>query len=232
MVLLTAAMAALSLAIGSAWRRVERQSRLLAETDPLTGIANRRIFYEHLEQLAAVDAQPFAILMLDLDDFKSLNDEYGHQRGDEVLVQVAGILRDNVRAEDLLARYGGEEFIVAMPEASLEEAATVAERLRAAVAESTPTSVSIGCAVRAFGEVPDDVIRRADGLLLEAKRDRQELRLGIPSGRGLTPPATVPVALSAQAPPPKDLAGRESPAESRRRAPRRAPATPAGTPAG
>jgi len=170
MVLLTAAMAALSHATGSAWRRVERQSRLLAETDPLTGIANRRTFYERLEELATVDAQPFAILMLDLDDFKSLNDEHGHQRGDEVLVHVARILRDNVRAEDLLARYGGEEFIVAMPEASVEEAQTVAERLRAAVADSTPTSVSIGCAVRAFGEIPDDVIRRADGLLLEAKR--------------------------------------------------------------
>ena len=170
MVLLTAAMAALSLTTGSAWRRAERQSRLLAETDPLTAIANRRSFYEKLEQLAAAEAQPFAILMLDLDDFKSLNDEHGHQRGDEILVQVARILRDNVRDQDLLARYGGEEFIVAMPGASIEEAQAVAERLRAAVADSTPTSVSIGCAVRAFGEVPDDVIRRADGLLLGAKK--------------------------------------------------------------
>jgi diguanylate cyclase (GGDEF)-like protein len=168
--LLMVAMAALAHTTGSAWRRAERQARVLAETDPLTGIANRRTFYEHLETLALIEAQPFAILMLDLDDFKSLNDQFGHQRGDEVLVQVAGILRDNVRSGDLLARYGGEEFIVAMPGATVEEAHAVAERLRAAVADSTPTSVSIGCAVRAFGDAPDDVIRRADGLLLEAKK--------------------------------------------------------------
>lgn len=170
MVFLTAAMAALALTTGSAWRRAEQQARVLAEADPLTGIANRRTFYERLEAIAASDAQPFAILMLDLDDFKHLNDEFGHQRGDEVLVQVAGLLSENVRAGDLLARYGGEEFIVAMPEASTEDAQAVAERLRAAIAGYTPTSASIGAAVRAFGETADDVIRRADSLLLEAKR--------------------------------------------------------------
>ena len=170
MLLLTVVMAALAHITGSAWRRVERQSRLLAEADPLTGIANRRTFYQRLEELAAEDAQPFAILMLDLDDFKRLNDEQGHQRGDEVLVQVAGVLRSQLRAEDIFGRYGGEEFIVAMPGASIEEAQSVAERLRDAISCSTPTSTSIGCAVRAFGELPDDVIRRADGLLLQAKR--------------------------------------------------------------
>jgi diguanylate cyclase (GGDEF)-like protein len=170
MVMLTGAMASLAYAIGAAWRRAERQARLLAETDPLTGIANRRVFLERLESLTADREARFALLMLDLDDFKRLNDEHGHLHGDDVLANVAGVLTDSVREGDLVARYGGEEFVVAMPGTELSAAVDTAERLRLAIFDATPTSVSIGCAVREPGESAQAVLKRADDLLLSAKR--------------------------------------------------------------
>ncbi len=170
MVVMTAAMASLSHAVGSAWRQAERRARMLAETDPLTGIANRRNFLERLETLAEDPGQRFALLMLDLDDFKRINDEYGHLRGDDVLAQVARLLHDNIRETDRVARYGGEEFIILMPDTSLAKATALADRLRAMVFEATPASVSIGCAVREHGETAGAVLKRADDLLLSAKR--------------------------------------------------------------
>jgi diguanylate cyclase (GGDEF)-like protein len=170
MVVITAAMASLSHAVGSAWRTAERRARTLAETDPLTGISNRRVFLERLETMAEDPRQRFALLMLDLDDFKRLNDEFGHLHGDGVLANVARLLSENVRASDFIARYGGEEFVVAMPDAPLAEAVAVAERLREAIFEATPTTISVGCAVREPGEPAQAVLRRADDLLLVAKR--------------------------------------------------------------
>ncbi len=167
---LVAAVAGIASAIGSAWRRAERQARQLAEVDPLTGIANRRTFLVRLELIAADPDAEFAVLMLDLDDFKQLNDEFGHLHGDEVLVRVARVLDANLRASDLLARYGGEEFVVAMPDASVGEAGLIADRMRLAVRQTTPTSVSVGCAQREPGEGVEGVIRRADAMLLTAKR--------------------------------------------------------------
>jgi diguanylate cyclase (GGDEF)-like protein len=170
MVVITGAMASLSHAVGSAWRNAERRARILAETDSLTGISNRRVFLEGLGELASDPRQPFALLMLDLDDFKRLNDEFGHLHGDDVLANVAGILGENLRTTDRLARYGGEEFVIALPDTSLGEAVDLAETLRRVVFESTPTSISIGCAAREPGEAAASVLRRADDLLLTAKR--------------------------------------------------------------
>ncbi len=170
MVVITAAMASLSHAVGSAWRKAEQEARRLAETDPLTGIANRRVFLERLEAAARDESATFALLMLDLDDFKRINDEYGHLRGDDVLAQVAFLLSQNVRGNDEVARYGGEEFVIAMPEASMAEATAIADRLRSLVFAATPASISIGCAVRESGEPFETVLKRADDLLLSAKR--------------------------------------------------------------
>ncbi len=169
MLLIGATMASLAHKVGAGWREAERQARVQAETDPLTGLPNRRHFLAQLEQRAAGDFR-YALLMMDIDDFKRLNDEHGHLHGDAVLERVARVLRANIRDGDLLARYGGEEFVVAMPGADLEQALQVAERLRRAVERDTPSSVSIGCAVREPGESLDDVLRRADDLLLFAKR--------------------------------------------------------------
>jgi diguanylate cyclase (GGDEF)-like protein len=170
MLVLMAGMACLSAAIGSAWRDAESRARILAETDPLTGIANRRIFLHQLDALSPDRDEQFAILMLDLDDFKHLNDERGHLEGDRVLTVVARTLEANLRDGDRLARYGGEEFVVLLPGAGLGTAAGVAERLRSAVEASSPTSVSVGCAVRRGGEDSESVVRRADALLLAVKR--------------------------------------------------------------
>jgi diguanylate cyclase (GGDEF)-like protein len=170
MLVITAAMAALSHAIGSAWRNAERRARILSETDPLTSIANRRYFLDRLEALAAPPDQGFTVLMLDLDDFKHLNDEFGHLHGDDVLANVARLLAQNVGPTDLLARYGGEEFVIAMPETALHEATETAERLRKAIFEATPITVSIGCAARELNEHAESVLRRADDTLLAVKR--------------------------------------------------------------
>ncbi len=169
MLLIAGVMASLAHKVGSGWREAERQARALAETDPLTGLPNRRHFLDRLEAHAAA-GNGYAILMMDIDDFKRLNDEHGHLHGDAVLEQVGRVLRANVREGDLLARYGGEEFVVAMPGAGLDQALQVAERLRMAVARDTPASISVGCAVAEAGERLDEVLRRADDLLLFAKR--------------------------------------------------------------
>lgn len=170
MVFLTVAMGVLSGAIGAGWRRAERTARRLAEIDPLTGIANRRTFLERLDELSHEGSGRFSVLMLDLDNFKRLNDEFGHLHGDAILERVARVLSENVRDGDRLARYGGEEFVVAMPGAGLREAVEAGERLRQAIFEQTPTTVSVGCASRRPDEPAIDVLRRADDLLLSAKR--------------------------------------------------------------
>jgi diguanylate cyclase (GGDEF)-like protein len=110
-------------------------------TDPLTGVGNRRRMDDELAALfgstgGGTAQSPIALVMVDLDHFKSVNDSFGHQTGDELLRGVAEVLRQNVRPGDGVYRYGGEEFCVVMPATTAEDAAAVAERIRAAVAES------------------------------------------------------------------------------------------------
>ena len=134
MMIMPAAVAALSYTIGEAWRGAEERARILAETDPLTGIANRRTFLSKLAVFAANPVATFSVLMLDLDNFKRLNDEFGHQHGDEVLVACADAVAKTLEAGDVFGRYGGEEFIIALPETTLEEAAALGMRIRNMVA--------------------------------------------------------------------------------------------------
>ena len=158
----------------------------LAVIDPLTGLYNRRYA---LPQLAAISDRSaetgisFAVMVVDLDRFKTVNDRFGHAAGDAVLVEVARRLSDNLRAGDLLARIGGEEFLVALPEASLSQAHATAERLCEVIQQqpitlpggaSLSATVSIGLAVSdAAGtariEAVGDVVDRADRALLVAK---------------------------------------------------------------
>lgn len=141
-----------------------RDGLKLAMTDPLTGLFNRRYALPHLGRMAA-RAQSldrgFAVMIADLDRFKSVNDTYGHSGGDDVLVEVARRLLDNLRSVDLVARLGGEEFLIAMPETSLEKARIAAERLCRIMREKpvllkdgrteVPVTMSIGIAM---GPVP------------------------------------------------------------------------------
>jgi diguanylate cyclase (GGDEF)-like protein len=157
----------------------------LAYRDELTELPNRRGAGRQLDVLlsrARRHDEDLAILLIDADHFKAVNDNCGHVAGDVVLREIARRLRDRVRREDLVARWGGEEFLLAMPETSSEGAAIVAESLRRAIAE-TPIAadgqtleitVSIGVAAWARDDC-DDLIRRADSALYAAKaagRDR------------------------------------------------------------
>ncbi len=104
----------------------------LAAIDPLTGLYNRRYAMAHLAKISSRSAQTgrtFALMVADLDRFKSINDRYGHGGGDAVLVETARRLKDNLRGADLVARIGGEEFLIAMPDTDLEEAGMAAQRL-------------------------------------------------------------------------------------------------------
>lgn len=151
-----------------------------ADTDPLTGLANRR----RVETLARPwldepDA-PLCALMIDVDHFKRINDRLGHDAGDETLMWLGSHLRVEARATDLVGRLGGEEFVMLLPGTRLEEAAVLAERLREAVAarpvelegrEAFPLTISIGVAARIPGDTDvRDLLRRADDAMYEAKR--------------------------------------------------------------
>jgi diguanylate cyclase (GGDEF)-like protein len=155
----------------------------LATTDPLTDLSNRRHFIERAEAAFRSPVRPVSAVMIDVDHFKTVNDERGHLAGDAVLVEIAHRIRDCVGDAGPLGRFGGEEFAVVLPGADLGAAVALAERVRAAVA-STPIesaggaltmTVSVGVAVAEEGAGLNELLKRADDLLYEAKhggRDR------------------------------------------------------------
>lgn len=154
-----------------------------SNTDALTGLANRRALEEFFRsaQIAAMEqGEPLSILMIDIDHFKSFNDSYGHQVGDQVLRLVAKILQDNVREADLAARYGGEEMMAVLPGVELVACAAVAERIRRRVSEArltrrttgeelTSVTVSIGVAQFRLAESAEAMVERCDRALYLAK---------------------------------------------------------------
>lgn len=162
-----------------------QQSLEMAVTDQLTGLYNRRYMERHLETLvknAVTTNKPISFLIMDIDFFKSINDTYGHDVGDEVLKEFAKRLAANTRGVDLTCRYGGEEFVVVMPETEKEFAFMVAERLRRHVAEEPfiidgeekPLEVTCSIGVTALEASTDtarELLRRADQALYKAKND-------------------------------------------------------------
>jgi diguanylate cyclase (GGDEF)-like protein len=143
--------------------------------------------------------KPVAVLLMDLDRFKRINDRYGHPVGDQALRHLADILKEETRGEDMLGRYGGEEFLIVAPDADEEGAHTLAERIRQRVAaEPAPTesgelplTVSIGVALRVDEEPLDDLVARADAALLQAKEDGRNRIVGEAAGPA-EPAAAVP----------------------------------------
>lgn len=169
-----------------AWLRYQESRMLIARLDVmahqdvLTGTANRRSMENFLDD-ALLQAEPFALIMLDVDYFKRYNDHYGHQAGDACLAKVADIMKTSVRSPvDLVARYGGEEFVIVLPASSVDQAAQVAERVQANLREtalphaasdvSETVTVSMGITLSKGGDSASGIIARADEALYRAKQ--------------------------------------------------------------
>lgn len=174
-------------------RRLHERLTDEAHTDALTGLFNRREFDARLveeRQRARRHGKSFALMMIDIDRFKHINDDYGHPAGDAVLIVMAEVLKQQFRDVDIVARYGGEEFVVILPEITSESALQVAERVRSAIASisfplagglESAVTASIGISYCADGEAsPQIMVARADQALYRAKqsgRNRVELCL-------------------------------------------------------
>lgn len=159
------------------------QLQTLANRDPLTGIANRRVFHLLLDKALQREEQchsPLSVMMIDVDHFKKYNDYYGHQAGDECLIQVAKCLEDAVRStQDVAARFGGEEFIMLLPDTTVQQAIEVAERIQQNLkALAIPhagslvlphVTMSLGIAIWEPGMSATRLIAQADAALYQAK---------------------------------------------------------------
>jgi diguanylate cyclase (GGDEF)-like protein len=170
-----------------------RRLNMLATTDKLTGLANRQSFDDTMERLERAgrkgQSPPFAVLLLDIDHFKRINDTLGHLRGDDVIRSVARRTGDTLRKTDLICRWGGEELIIVAFECGLDEAAHLAETLRSDI-EATPihqpddgtrVTVSIGITVWRPEDTVDRILTRVDRALYQAKRDgRNCVRVAAP----------------------------------------------------
>ncbi len=161
---------------------------VLARTDSLTGLANRRMFEEILNKelkRASRHGHPIGIVVIDIDDFKKVNDRLGHQKGDEVLTRVAGLLLKSVRASDTVARWGGDEFIILLPQAAARECRAVSERIRENIlieranielGNGSAVDLSVGWASSTAGDVTT-TIAAADHMMYDEKA-RKKARIG------------------------------------------------------
>ena len=161
----------------SQWRIREATIATLSRIDPLTNVMNRRSIANQLEQLHQQRKALYSVVLLDLDHFKHINDNYGHDMGDQVLIQVAECLAQHVREQDMIGRFGGEEFILLLPNTTTEQAQHVAERCRIAltelnfVYEQQPFSISasFGISSSQNASEPQQLIRQADQALYAVK---------------------------------------------------------------
>jgi diguanylate cyclase (GGDEF)-like protein len=160
----------------------QQELRQAANTDSLTGLANRRAVQQALESWQRQRSRygvPATLLLIDLDHFKSVNDRGGHQAGDQLLIQVAEVLRRRARDTDMAGRWGGEEFILVLPHTRAGEAMVVAEALRNSVAseraetpmatDAVAVTTSIGVAELLLSDTPESWVARADAALYQAK---------------------------------------------------------------
>ena len=176
--------------LAAARHRIEQMSALYqrelekrANTDALTGLLNRHRLSDVLSMVALRAVQrgePYAVAMIDVDDFKAINDTRGHATGDAVLTEVALRLTQAVRQEDIVARYGGDEFVIVMPGATRASEAGLLERLARTLADSPladrlglPLSVSIGMADSSDGD-PEEVLKEADHAMYRTKKRLQQ----------------------------------------------------------
>ena len=193
---LVAALAVAASVFSNVLARMGERQRTLSRRESLTGCFNRRAFYElfprEVERARRL-GQGVALVFLDLDHFKRVNDRHGHETGDRVLQQLAARLLGIIRETDLLFRWGGEEFVILLPHTGTSEASALAERIRAAVAErpfvandayaGVPMTVSVGVAGEAGGRIdPDALLARADAACYRAKeRGRNRVEAELPA---------------------------------------------------
>ncbi len=162
--------------------RLQKETQLLAATDPLTSVLNRRAFFEHMYealQNAAESQLALTFIMFDIDNFKKINDQFGHQIGDEVLVRVAQICQENLRKGESLGRYGGDEFCILLPQTNLEETQQIAVRLIQAISninispEKESFAITISMGIVEYSGIKDtaieDILHIADQALYQAK---------------------------------------------------------------
>lgn len=158
----------------------KKRIELLSVTDPLTKLYNRQKFNEVFEEMLMrqhwTQGNTFGVIIADVDHFKSVNDTYGHQAGDAVLIAMADILGETIRTSDVLARWGGEEFVVLLPDVDMKKAALVAEKYRQAIEqmnfpEVRSITASFGVTVFSHGDTQEKMIYRADVGLYRAKKN-------------------------------------------------------------
>jgi diguanylate cyclase (GGDEF)-like protein len=177
----TQEMSLLGLTLNRLWHE-NKNLVIMSSTDLLTGILNRRGFFnviQPLSYLAQRNNLSVGFMMIDIDHFKQINDQYGHQKGDETLAKIASILKNNIRTSDIIGRYGGEEFIIFLSSVDPEYIESVAEKLRTEVErlfeKDTKVTISIGVSYGMLNEKNIDkqimkFINKADSCLYEAKR--------------------------------------------------------------
>jgi diguanylate cyclase (GGDEF)-like protein/PAS domain S-box-containing protein len=166
-----------------------RQLEFLAATDPLTGLPNRRAFYERLKHehaSACLDETPLSLIILDVDHFKSYNDQFGHPEGDDALREIARLIRESTPHDSLPGRIGGEEFAVLLPGADEDDALKVAEHLRRSIARYSwklrPVTASLGVSTDSCGGASqEELIEAADQALYQAKRSGRNQTVRAPA---------------------------------------------------
>jgi diguanylate cyclase (GGDEF)-like protein len=163
------------------WREREEKIRQLSEIDPLTQLYNRRVMQAHLTTiLSRPESVPVALIVIDLDFFKKINDTYGHLVGDRVLVAVAAVLREALRPTDIAARFGGEEFVLVLDGLTCHSAKKIAERCRHLIQSTVvlddmnqpinlSASFGVACQCSGVGVSVDTIFRDADAALYSAK---------------------------------------------------------------
>lgn len=163
---------------------IQKRLQLQANTDSLTLLANRRYFLEQVEKEISRSIRynsPLSLIIADIDHFKNVNDNYGHDIGDEVLISISNVFRRSLRKEDIIGRIGGEEFALLLPHTNLQSALILAERIKDGIAQSSVTShnnkkikVTISMGATELTHFDNDyqcLYRRADEALYKAKKN-------------------------------------------------------------
>lgn len=166
---------------------LELELRKQALTDPLTGAGNRRAFMDRIQQLFALSRRariPASLLMLDVNGFKAINDDYGHAVGDDVLITLCECISSTLRSSDYVARFGGDEFCILLPDTGPDSALEMIHRLQQAIGQSAsvvvglePVKASVSIGVATLGAQDDNVrswIKRADDALYKVKREKNQ----------------------------------------------------------